>query len=69
MLRIFSTEGNKVTLNEFQGFLQNEQKEILSTDQVSKFIRDYLQDPGRDVHEPYLTTVEVRFLSCFGCYN
>ena len=59
LLRNYSSDGNRVTLNEFHSFLQLEQKESISSDQVSKFIRDYLQEPGRDVHEPYLTNVEV----------
>lgn len=45
---------------EFQNFLQTEQKEAQSEpEELSMFMRDYLQDPRRDTHEPYFSTAEV----------
>ncbi|XP_076340209.1 small wing phospholipase C gamma 1 isoform X2 [Tachypleus tridentatus] len=59
-LSSFSGDGKKITLHEFQGFLRNEQKDPLADDEqeVSKFMREYLQDPMRDVQEPYFTVAE-----------
>lgn len=54
-----------VSLEEFQNFLTVEQGDPLgkTKQDVSKFIRDYLQDPQRDVQEPYFTISEfISFL-------
>lgn len=56
----YSENKKTVTLQEFQSFLIDEQGDPLGDDerQVSAFIRDYLQDPQRDVQEPYFTIPE-----------
>ncbi|XP_051158448.1 1-phosphatidylinositol 4,5-bisphosphate phosphodiesterase gamma-1 isoform X2 [Leptopilina boulardi] len=54
-----------VSLEEFKNFLAIEQDNPLGKKKqdVSKFIRDYLQDPQRDVQEPYFTISEfISFL-------
>ncbi|XP_063989882.1 1-phosphatidylinositol 4,5-bisphosphate phosphodiesterase gamma-1 [Diachasmimorpha longicaudata] len=61
LLRLkYSKSGNTVTLAEFQSFLASEQNDPMgsSPSQVSKFMRDYLQDPQRDVQDPYFTCHE-----------
>lgn len=54
-----------VTLQEFQNFLITEQQDSLGNNEleISRFIREYLQDPQRDIQEPYFTFSEfVDFL-------
>lgn len=61
----YSASKRVITLQEFQSFLVHEQQDPLGNDErvVSKFMRDYLQDPGRDAQEPYFTIFEfVDFL-------
>lgn len=50
-----------VHLQGFQAFLLNEQKDLTARDEktVSNFIRDFVQDPQRDIAEPFLTISEV----------
>ena len=50
-----------VTLQEFQNFLLAEQQDSLGNNEseVSRFIREYLQDPQRDVQEPYFSFSEL----------
>lgn len=49
-----------VTLQEFQNFLLAEQQDSLGNNEsdVSKFVREYLQDPQRDIQEPYFHFAE-----------
>ncbi|XP_059470095.1 1-phosphatidylinositol 4,5-bisphosphate phosphodiesterase gamma-1 [Neocloeon triangulifer] len=49
-----------MSLQDFQSFMDKEQKDAMGNDErlVSKFMRDYLQDPTRDVQEPYFTENE-----------
>lgn len=49
-----------MTVQEFQNFLITEQQDPLGNNEVevSCFIRDYLQDPKRDVQEPHFTFSE-----------
>lgn len=56
----YLSEERTVTLQDFQSFLINEQQDPLGNDEraVSKFMRDYLQDPSRDAQEPYFTAME-----------
>nr|CAD7405539.1 unnamed protein product [Timema cristinae] len=56
----YSENLKTVTLQEFQSFLVNEQQDPLGNDEreVSRFMRDYLHDPQRNVQEPYFTIVE-----------
>lgn len=56
----YSDNGKTVTLQEFQSFLVQEQVDPLGNDEreVSKFMRDFLQDSQRNVQEPYFTTME-----------
>lgn len=56
----YSSDGKTITLQEFQQFLITEQEDNLGNDEraVSKFMRDYLQDPSRDAQEPYFTITE-----------
>lgn len=54
-----------VTLQEFQNFLIAEQQDSLGNNEldISRFIREYLQDSQRDIQEPYFTFSEfVDFL-------
>lgn len=54
-----------VTLQEFQNFLITEQQDSLGNNEleISRFIREYLQDPQRDIQEPYFNFSEfVDFL-------
>lgn len=63
--KLYSENGQSVTLQEFQSFLIEEQHDNLGNDErtLSAFMRDYLQDPQRDVQEPYFTITEfVDFL-------
>ncbi|XP_064466965.1 1-phosphatidylinositol 4,5-bisphosphate phosphodiesterase gamma-1-like isoform X2 [Ornithodoros turicata] len=58
--KAYSADGSKVTLQAFQKFLAQEQKDPLCEDErgVSKFMRDYLQDPLRDAQEPFFEVPE-----------
>lgn len=49
-----------VTLQEFQNFLITEQQDSLGNNEIeiSRFIREYLQDSQRDIQEPYFTFSE-----------
>ncbi|XP_011505251.1 PREDICTED: 1-phosphatidylinositol 4,5-bisphosphate phosphodiesterase gamma-1 [Ceratosolen solmsi marchali] len=51
----YSKCGMTVTLQEFQNFLLTEQQDFSGHNglEVSQFIREYLQDPQRDVQNPY----------------
>lgn len=57
----YSKNGHTVTLKEFQKFLLEMQNDSLghSDKDTSNFIREYVQDPIRDVQEPYLKIQEV----------
>lgn len=57
----YSKDGETVQLQNFQSFLTNDQDDPLGKDDrvVSNFLRDFVQDPLRDVQEPYLTIPEV----------
>lgn len=57
----YSKNGQTVTLKEFQKFLLEVQNDPLGNDEkaTSNFIREYVQDPIRDVQEPYLKIQEV----------
>lgn len=57
----YSRDGQLITLTEFQKFLLDEQMETEAKNvkTVSDWIKDFLQDVQRDVHEPYLTVPEV----------
>jgi len=57
----YSESGNMITLQEFQSFLIQEQQDAIANDEreVSRFMRDYLQDSQRNVQEPFFTTTEV----------
>jgi phosphatidylinositol phospholipase C gamma-1 len=58
----YSENGKIITLQEFQSFLIQEQGDPMGNDEreVSRFMRDYLQDSQRNVQEPFFTTVEVQ---------
>lgn len=58
----YSTNRNLMSTREFENFLKTEQKEEVVD--VCSVIRDYLQDPLRDVQQPELTVPEVKQL----CY-
>ena len=57
----YSENGKIITLQEFQSFLIQEQQDAMGNDEreVSRFMRDYLQDSQRNVQEPFFTTIEV----------
>lgn len=56
----YSNSSMLVTLQEFQNFLLAEQQDPSGNNEtdVSRFIREYLQDPQRDIQEPYLSFSE-----------
>ncbi|XP_046996756.1 1-phosphatidylinositol 4,5-bisphosphate phosphodiesterase gamma-1 [Schistocerca americana] len=56
----YSENGKTVTLQEFQSFLSQEQRDPMGDDEreVSSFMRNYLQDSQRNVQEPYFTIFE-----------
>lgn len=56
----YSKSEPTVTVQDFQNFLTAEQQDPLGNNEVevSCFIRDYLQDPQRDVQEPHFTFPE-----------
>lgn len=58
---LYCVNGKTVTLREFQKFLVVEQSDAIGNNEseVSSYIRDYLHDPQRDVHNPYFTLAEV----------
>lgn len=58
----YSKNGQTVTLKELQKFLTDEQNDQSAHDEkaVAGLIREYVQDPVRDVQEPYLKIQEVR---------
>lgn len=56
----YSKDGTLVRLKEFQTFLLQDQNEPMARDDkiVSSIIREFVQDPQRDVQEPFLTLAE-----------
>jgi len=56
----YSKTEQTVTLQEFQNFLITEQQDDLGNNEteISRFIREYLQDSQRDIQEPYFTFSE-----------
>ncbi|KAK6627331.1 hypothetical protein RUM44_009808 [Polyplax serrata] len=56
----YSKNGKMVTLQEFQQFLEEVQRDPLGDNEqnVSQFMRDFLQDTVRNCEEPYFTTME-----------
>ncbi|XP_037042281.1 1-phosphatidylinositol 4,5-bisphosphate phosphodiesterase gamma-1 [Bradysia coprophila] len=56
----YSKDNETVQLQSFQTFLVKDQNDPLGKDDrmVSTFLRDFVQDPLRDVQEPYLTIPE-----------
>ena len=51
-------DGKRVSLTEFTEFLKVEQDEQVDQIQTAKMVREFLQDPTRDVDEPYFTLSE-----------
>ncbi|XP_057336190.1 1-phosphatidylinositol 4,5-bisphosphate phosphodiesterase gamma-1 [Microplitis mediator] len=62
----YSSTGNMFSLQDIQNFLINQQQEQQfgnNSNDVSRFMIDYLQDPQRDVQDPYFTCLEfINFL-------
>ncbi|XP_002742254.1 1-phosphatidylinositol 4,5-bisphosphate phosphodiesterase gamma-1-like [Saccoglossus kowalevskii] len=57
----FFSDGDKiVSLSDFLNFLRTEQKDPLANnvDAVKQFLHDFVEDPTRQVQEPYLTVKE-----------
>ncbi len=54
----YCEDGKRVTLNEFAEFLSQEQQESISVTDTAEKMRHFLQDPARDVEEPYFTLSE-----------
>jgi phosphatidylinositol phospholipase C, gamma-1 len=52
-----------MSLQDFQTFMDKEQKDTMGNDErlVSKFMRDFLNDPTREVQEPFFTNNEVSY--------
>lgn len=67
----YSRDHQLITLKEFQQFLLDEQmdSEANNVETVSGWIKDFLQDVQRDVHEPYLTVAEVHITVCMHSNN
>lgn len=62
----YSKDDQIVPLQAFHKFLFHDQNDILigkDIKTVSNFISDFVQDPQRDIQEPYLTISEVRSLT------
>jgi len=51
-----------MSLQDFMYFMDKEQKDTMGNDErlVSKFMRDFLQDPTREVQEPNFSSCEVK---------
>ena len=47
--------GRRVSLQDFTQFLQEEQGEVVEASEAAERMRNFLQDPARDVEEPYFT--------------
>ena len=65
ILLSYSNDSKGYALQDFQDFLIKEQNDPSGNDssEVSRFVREYLQDPQRDVQDPYFTLSEfVDFL-------
>lgn len=57
----FSKDSETVNLDEFHEFLSTNQDDFLrDAKAVSNFITEFVQDPQREVQQPYLTISEVR---------
>lgn len=52
-----------VTVKQLTRFLVTEQGEKVEEKEVSRHMREYLQDAQRNVQEPYFTTIEVSLLN------
>lgn len=58
-------DNQTVTLQSFCQFLLNEQNDLAigkDMKSVSNFISEFVQDPQREIQEPYLTISEVEIL-------
>ena len=51
-------DGKRVTLSEFTKFLNEEQGELIQPSEAAKRVKNFLQDPARDIEEPYFTLSE-----------
>ena len=60
----YSGDNQLITLKEFQHFLLDEQMEAdaRNVETVAQWIKDFIQDVQRDVHEPYLKIPEVQII-------
>jgi phosphatidylinositol phospholipase C, gamma-1 len=60
IFQLYSTE-KIMSLQDFQTFMDKEQRDMMENDErsVSKFMRDFLNDPAREVQEPFFTNNEV----------
>jgi len=54
----YSADGKRITLQEFSRFLQQEQGQIESIEQVANIMRDFLQDSTRHTVAPYFHATE-----------
>lgn len=56
----YSSNMKTVSLQEMESFLINEQSDLFGNDDraISQLICDFLKDPQREIHEPYLTSAE-----------
>lgn len=54
-----------VTVQQLTKFLVHEQGEKVDEKEVSRHMRDYLQDTQRNVIEPYFTVSEVSIVHMF----
>lgn len=57
----YTKDNQTVLLRDFQAFTVHDQKDLSGNDDkaVSNFIRDFIQDPQRDIQEPFFTISEV----------
>lgn len=63
IFQLYSTD-KIMSLQDFQTFMDKEQQDTMGNDErlVSKFMRDFLNDPTREVQEPFFTNNEVILL-------
>lgn len=54
----YCKDGKRVSLAEFTQFLNSEQNESIDNPSAAEKMRNFLQDPARDVEEPYFTLSE-----------
>lgn len=68
-LETYCSSDLTVSVQQLTKFLIKEQGEKVDEKEVSRHMRDYLQDAQRNVQEPYFTKIEVTFFSFLQIYS